>query len=40
MKPDGASANGTGPNGLAASEKISLYFPLSPFGSILETGAT
>jgi hypothetical protein len=30
MKPDGASAKGIGPIGLAGSEKISLYFPLSP----------
>jgi hypothetical protein len=28
--PDGASPNGIGPMGFAGSEKISLYFPLSP----------
>jgi hypothetical protein len=40
IAPEGALPNGIGPIFLAGSEKISLYFPLSPNGSMRATGAT
>ena len=39
IDPFGASPKAIGPTGLAFFEKTSLYFPLSPYGSIRLTGA-
>ena len=39
IEPVAASPKTIGPTGFAFSEKTSLYFPLSPYGSIRLTGA-